>query len=602
MISTDSPTLGHVLERQRIDTLPINGRDFEKLFQTVPGMEGQRAYGMREGSIDITLDGAPIEDRVRGRSQLRPPSLETLQEFKVENNSSSAKFTRPVTVILSSRGGTNQFHGSLFETARNNSVGKARSRQDGNSAPPQLIRNEFGGSAGGPVILPKIYNGQNRTFWFYAFEGSRRMNSRTYSASIPTDAMWNGDFSALRDASNRVITLYDPWSTDSKTFARQPFAYGGKANVIDPKLVSPFGKYLSGITQRPTVADVNPLVDVNWWGLSPAYTRSYTTSFRFDHRFTDKDSFYARYSRSKYTDYDASVNGLPIPDGSSNGTFTTSPNQSLAMSWVRTISPTLFNEMLVSASRETYYAGNKLEKDFASEMGLPNPFDGRGFPVINTVKFGSLKYQPQNMNGSWSTFYMVDDNFTKIVGKHEIQFGGHFRMDYVNLLPDQQTTSGSVSPSINGTALWDPKGTLASPLAVANTGNTFASMILGQNSYLTRLNHGMFYGRTKEIAAYVQDNWRVTQRLTINLGLRWEAWPAYSEKYGNIGSFDLASKSVVLTQPLEDLYKLRAGIPRHRQPDAGTGCEVRHLRQGGIAEAVDAWQLQGLRSTARVRL
>ena len=171
LVTVDSPTLGRVLERLRIEQLPINGRFVTTLLQTVPGMEGTRAWGLREGSHEMVLDGAPMSDRLWGGTVRRPPGLDTIQEFKVENNASSAKFTRPTTIVLSTRSGTNEFHGSLFETHRNNAIGKARRRQDFYRKPPQLIRNEFGASAGGPLWLPKIYNGRNRTFWFFAYEG-----------------------------------------------------------------------------------------------------------------------------------------------------------------------------------------------------------------------------------------------------------------------------------------------------------------------------------------------------------------------------------------------------------------------------------------------
>jgi hypothetical protein len=166
LVTVDSPTLGRVLERLRIEQLPINGRSVFTLLQTVPGMEGTRAYGLREGSHEIVLDGAAQTDKLWGGAQRRPPGLDAIQEFKVENNVSSAKFTRPTTIVLSTRSGSNVFHGSLFETHRNNGIGKARRREDYYTKPPQLIRNEFGASAGGPGLLPSLYDGKDRTFWF----------------------------------------------------------------------------------------------------------------------------------------------------------------------------------------------------------------------------------------------------------------------------------------------------------------------------------------------------------------------------------------------------------------------------------------------------
>jgi hypothetical protein len=178
MVSTDNPTLGHVLERSRIEQLPINGRDVGTLLQTVAGVEtGQatiRAYGQKSGSGDMVLDGAAIGDRLWGYTAIRrPPGLDTIEEFKVETSNSSAKFTRPTTVVLTTRSGTNQLHGTAFETARNNAIGTARQRTDTWTQPPFLVRNEFGASGGGPVYIPKLYNGKNRTFWYASYEGYR---------------------------------------------------------------------------------------------------------------------------------------------------------------------------------------------------------------------------------------------------------------------------------------------------------------------------------------------------------------------------------------------------------------------------------------------
>src|SRR5687767_7788095 len=182
LLQTSNATLGHVLERKRIEQLPINGRNITTLLQTVPGMEGTRAFGLREGSYEISLDGSSQIDRNYGGVFNRQPGLDSIQEFVVENNSSSAKFTRPTSLVLTTKSGTNRLHGSAFETNRNNAIGKARARQESYTKAPFLNRNEFGVSAGAPVYIPKIYNGKDRTFWFFAYEGLRNINPQTYSS------------------------------------------------------------------------------------------------------------------------------------------------------------------------------------------------------------------------------------------------------------------------------------------------------------------------------------------------------------------------------------------------------------------------------------
>jgi hypothetical protein len=278
LMVTDSPTLGHVLERTRIEQLPINGRDLTTLLQTVPGMEDRRAYGLREGSHEFVLDGSAISVWNYGGTIIRLPGLDTVQEFKVENNNSSAKFTRPTTVVIATKSGSNTIHGSAFETHRSNAIGKARRREDVYATPPRLIRNEFGASAGGPVYIPGLYSGKDRTFWFFAYEGFRHIQPTTGSWPVPTEAMRRGDFRGLIDSQGRQYKLYDPWTTNPQTWERQQFSYKGQLNVIDPSLISPLTKTLFDITPLPTHPDVNPLVDNNWWGPNPWRLRQWTIS------------------------------------------------------------------------------------------------------------------------------------------------------------------------------------------------------------------------------------------------------------------------------------------------------------------------------------
>jgi hypothetical protein len=558
LLQVSNPTLGHVLERKRIEQLPINGRNITTLLQTVPGMEGTRAFGLREGSYEISLDGSSQMDRNYGGVFNRQPGLDSIQEFKVENNSSSAKFTRPTSLILTTKSGTNQLHGSIFETNRNNAIGKARARQESYTKAPFLNRNEFGASAGAPVYIPKLYNGKDKTFWFFAYEGLRNINPQTYSSSVPTEAMRNGDFGQLVDNQGRLSVLYDPWSTDTNTWARTPFPN----NTIPNSRQSPLSKSLLAITPQPTLPGVNPNLDFNWIGPVPTFQRSWTTSTRIDHRFSDKDQFYGRYTQGNFRNF-SQFYSLPMLNNVPGTNQTLAPNKALALSWVRTFSPSFFNELLVSGSRQNWFAGTgDPNTRYADELGLPNPLGVNGWPGLYDGGLGGRYYFETNNTQASPNFYaIITNNATKIKGRHEFQFGFHHRYDQLNLLPDQQQNQGNHSWASGATSLYDPNTSRTNPLATPFTGDNLANQYLGIMNYSNQFVRGYFYARAKEYALYFQDNVRVSSRLTMNLGMRWEYWPAFSEKNNVLTGFDPATKSIVLGTSLERMYELGATLP-----------------------------------------
>ncbi|MEK7403839.1 MAG: carboxypeptidase-like regulatory domain-containing protein [Acidobacteriota bacterium] len=588
MLRVDNPTLGHVLERERIEQLPINGRNVASLLQTVPGMEDNRAYGQKTGSHEMVLDGAAITNRFWGYTTLRrPPGLDTIQEFTVENNNSSAKFTRPTTVVLSSKTGTNNFHGTAFETHRNYRIGTARQRTDTWTDPPFMVRNEFGASAGGPVYLPKVYEGRDRTFWFTSYEGRRYAGRTRWDASVPTEAMRKGDFRGLVDSRGNLSKIYDPWTTDPQNWGRQQFAYAGQPNVIDPNRISPLAKRLFEITPLPTHPNVSPLLDSNWWGVGPDWQREWTSTTRIDHRITDNDRFFARYTQGD-TNGLAQEWNLPYLDWVPGSVSRRAPNKSLALSHVRTFSPTFFNEVLASAGRETWSkATGELGVRYADQLGLPNPFSVGGWPSLDSTGLSGYTFQSDSSQGFWNTHVIVDDNATKIAGRHELQFGFHHRYEQLNILPDQQAPQGSHSWGSLATALYDPSTSRTNPLATPYTGHSLAGMFLGTiETYRNRFVRGYYYARSREYALYFQDNYKATTRLTLNLGLRWEYWPAYQEKNHFMTGFDSGKRAIVLGTTPEEMYRLGGTIPAIVQRYEYLGAKFITYKEAGLPQAL----------------
>ncbi|MEK7405243.1 MAG: carboxypeptidase-like regulatory domain-containing protein [Acidobacteriota bacterium] len=560
VINVTDSTMSHVINRTQIDQLPQSDRSFRSQLVTVPGVErqGYMAWGQRYGSTDFQLDGTPLVSRSRGAVQYGEPGLDSIEEISVDSNNVSAKYNSPVVVIVSTKSGTNSLHGALFETHVNSRVGGARRRESGNDLAPYRNRPQYGGSAGGPVLLPKIYDGRNRTFWFYAYERLSDVNNSLANYSVPTAAMRNGDFSGLVDSAGRFTAIFDPWTTDPTTFQRQPFWYGGKLNAIDPSRVSPLWKSLMNLTPMPTSPDVNPLITSNWFGNARSLQTTYTMAVRVDHRFSDRDMVYARYSKNGTIDDRPFTGAIPLLTNGANRNGYTAPSQSLALSWVRTVSPTLFNEVLATVYRQAFYQAadpNSLV-DWPAQLGLPNPLGRKQWPDITGLGLNGTLYRTIYPNADKSTFYQIDDNLTKVVGRHQLSMGVHLRRDLINYLAQQVNVAGAAQPSATWTALWDSSGTTDSPRATALTGSPIASAYLGQMGYQVLTVPGYFYMRENQYAAYFQDNFKVTRRLTLNLGLRWQASPAIHEKYGNITGFDVAQKAVVLTQSLDRYYQL----------------------------------------------
>jgi hypothetical protein len=588
----DSPTLGQTIERSRIEQLPLNGRFLNSLVSlTIPGMEGNRPFGLREAALEYVQDGAALVNRDTGGLQARPPGLDTVEEFKVENNNSSAKVNRPATVIISTKAGGNSLHGSLFETARNNSLAVARRRQDYYDKPPKLVRNEFGGSLGGPVVLPKLYNGRNKTFFFASYEGYRNKSSQTTSLSMPTLEMRQGGFSALADSLGRRYTLYDPWSTTAN-WSRVPYPN----NQIPIAKRSPLATYLYSVTPAPTHTERNPVVTSNFFAPIQNNREDNTLTMRFDHRLSDKDQVFVRLTKGdSFREYPGNEPSYPTLDRSTNITFGDFKNNSIAGSWTHMISPTFFSETLFNWSYENYdiYGGDYF-KNWASQLKLPNPFNEQGFPYIYETGFGMFYVQPDNRRNNRTWIFGFDQNFTKVAGKHEFQFGARYRNERMYVLPDQGGVHGRAYFNSCGTCLYDP-ATGSSYGSIPRSGHNAANLYLGiAAQYQVVFAQKMYHFRDREFAFYLQDNWKLTPRLTLNLGLRYEYHPPLHERDGLFTGFDMDKHAIVNGRSIEELVRLGRTTPEIVNTFTRIGVKFLSAAEVGLPENLtynDPWGL-----------
>jgi hypothetical protein len=561
----DSGVVSTQLDANRIDQLPQNGRNVLGLAQnTVPGLEGggTRANGLMGEGMEYSQDGAPMTNRNFGgesnTAQATLPDPDSVQEARFETLNSSAQFSTPATVILTTKSGTNQIHSSMFETARNNYFGIAKARQNpANFAAPHLVRNEFGGTVGGPISIPKLYNGQNRSFFFFAYERFSLRQGANELVTVPTVAMRNGDFSGLINGGGIQQVLYDPGTTQSaaNNYARAPFP----GNQIPISRISPLAKTLYAATPLPQTAD-NPLVNSNFNAINPITQTVPNITFRLDHVFDQSNRVYVRFTdidqkqqalRNYPANSPANVAGGGLPAGATGYQAIPVSTISYALGYSHIYTPTLFSETIISQQwQRMYVQGNDVSlANYEQQLGLPNNFGQNGFPAIGanlTMPYGGSQWY----YGMSQMLATLDQNFNKVAGKHQLAFGGRIRHERFAYLSDR--SPDTIAFTNQATAIYDPT-TGANYGAKPNTGYQDADFFLGAASSYSQNKNAPFNQATlREYDMYVQDNYRVNNHLTVNLGLRWEMHPAPKANNNNFMTFDIKNDAIVLPKPISD--------------------------------------------------
>ncbi|MES1261408.1 MAG: TonB-dependent receptor, partial [Acidobacteriota bacterium] len=561
----DSGVVSTQLDASRMDQLPQNGRNLLGLAQnTVPGLEGggTRANGLMQEGMEYSQDGAPMTNRNFGgeanAAQATLPDPDSVQEAKFETLNSSAQFATPATVILTTKSGTNQIHSSLFETARNNYFGIAKARQNPASfAAPHLVRNEFGGTIGGPIVFPKLYDGKNRSFFFFAYERFSLRQAASELVTVPTVAMRNGDFSGLVNSAGIRQALYDPNTTQSASanYARAPFPN----NQIPISRISPLAKTLYAATPLPLTSD-NPLVNSNFNAINNTTQTVPNITFRLDHVFDQSNRVYLRFTdidqkqqalRNYPANSPANIEGGGLPAGATGYQAIPIQTISYALGYSHIFSPTLFAETIVSQQwQRMYVQGNDVSlANYEQKLGLPNNFGQTGFPAIGAnliMPYGGSQWY----YGMSQMIATLDENMTKIQGKHQLAFGGRVRHERFAYLSDR--SPDQIAFTNQATALYDPT-TGANYGATANTGYADADFFLGAaSSYSQNKNAPFNQASQREYDLYIQDNYRVGNRLTINAGLRWEMHPSPRARDNNFMTFDLKNDAIVLPKPISE--------------------------------------------------
>ena len=592
LVTTTSPTLASVVERARIEELPLNGRFIQNLLEvTTPGLEGgisgnraPQAFGLRDGVVQFVQDGVQISDANISNITNRPPGMDTIQEYRVEMSVSSAKYSSAVTTVISTRSGTNDWHGALFYTGRNNGFGVARQRQDFFTRPPQYILNEYGASLGGPVRIPHLYNGTDRTFFFAAWEAYALRSASTFSTSLPTQAMQQGDFSQLTDGQGRSIALYNPFSTTgaAQNYSRIPYA----GNIIPISQRSPFAAYYYSVMPQPNQPGTNPSVAANWFGPDPTKQNDWTYTMRIDHRLGNKDQIYGRYTIGNrlLVNRRTSNNVTPVTlDNYWNYQSDTESNQNASFTWNHIFGPSFFMETVLTGARINFrfdLQGANTTQNLGPKLGVPNPFGIAGAPNLASMGF-AISGEGTIPRFDDTKPVTAEQNYTRVWGKHQMEFGWRFQRMFLDVLPDRPG-EGDINFGSQATGVYDP-ATGSAFNSLPRTGDNAANFYLGvAASYSQTLPAPQYKLRSNELSGYFQDTWKVSRNLTLNLGLRYDYLQPLLDSNGINAVFDLANHALVRQKSLAQLIQQGATTQAIVNAYAAIGVKYETTQQAGL--------------------
>jgi len=523
-VVSESPSVQSTMGRDQIEILPLNGRDFNQLVLLAPGavesaysghdfgsvaVNGNRAYG-NDYMIDGTTNNNPFV-----RTAAAAVSVDVIREFKVTSGVAAAEYGQAGTqVSIVTRSGANQPHGSIFEYHRGITWQASNPFNPGVTLP--FNRDQFGGSLGGPVV-------RNHTFFFFNYEGNRQDQSNPIVATTPPDAFWQGDFSSLL---SRNITLRDPLGSGRPIFP---------GNVIPLSRISPVALNLHpywGTPNRPGVS--NNLVQSS----SLTNTSNQFTT-RLDHTLPRNQNVSLRFTQIKSSGFSPSVTANP------SGTTAANDNENASLAWTAPISPAMVNEMRLGFAElhaQTVYVPGPLPTTASVGMYGFGPINSSVQPMPKMTFAGNdaftmLNYGPninygeasQNQGSKTLTFA---DTFTQVRGNHTIKMGFEYRDARLPSLL-QPGSSGLIT--FNGTT------------AATSSGYSFADFLLGLPATSQQVPPmASITLQQHEFGAYVQDDWRVSGRLTLSVGLRHELSLNPQEAKNRLSMFDPATGAIVV--------------------------------------------------------
>lgn len=559
ILATTEASLGQVVDERRVTELPIFSGNALELVQLAPGTTNGTNLRLRKAGFnnapsqfttdgsgnynnEFTIDGITnlYSDGTQPRVAFSPPQT-AIAEFKVQTSPFDASIGHTIgsVVNLSTKSGTNEIHGEAHWWVRNRifdapTIFQNRSGQE----LPVYQDNRFGASAGAPVVLPKIYNGKNKTFWFFAYEGNKWTDASLATSTVPTALQRQGNFSELLNL-GPAYQLYDPKSTvatGNGQFTRTPFA----GNIIPQDRLDPVGQKIINTYPLPNQASSGEQRN-NYFNSTKVIEDYWTTFWRVDHTVSEKQRLFLRMHRDFWQEDKNRIFG----NDNINGLILNRINRGLAFDDVYVFSPSFLLNFRYGVTQQEFPERRVSQGFDLASLGFGPSVTNYVDPALATfprVRFGTASNGYTTLS-NWesgdgttsSIIHTFSGNFTWIKGNHNIRFGPEFRVNR----EFRNRFNLNVSPDL----LYNTDYVKASNTAAGQAlGGELASMLLGVPAGEMALTasyaeQDLYWG------FYIHDDFKVSRKLTLNLGLRYELETPLTERY------DRAVRGFLYQQP-----------------------------------------------------
>jgi hypothetical protein len=545
LLEPNTSALGTVMDKMKVDDLPLNGRNPMGLANLVPTVRGIGYFGGQVLSSwrlsAVSIGGGPplhngfMVDGIAATKAFTSgtqnfPTVESTQEFKILTNAMSAEFGRTAGGIVSvvTKSGTNEFHGNLFEYLRNDNLNaNGFFSNKAGAERPTLAWNQFGGSVGGPVVRDKL-------FFFANYEAFRERRATQQIRTSPTGIERSGDFSDTRNQAGNVIQIYDPFTTQANPdaagkFIRQPFAN----NVIPQSRINAVPSNVLTYYPAPNLAGQTFTRAQNLFLQGPGPIDRNTFTVKMDYNLASSRRISGRFT---YDDLNWQFPLLFGTPAEADGRAVLIPRNSASLNYTDSLTPTLLLDVKAGYNRENEHFFTPSQGFDIASLGFPSDFAqessvslGARFPrfaVGDMSTFGGL-----GSRGNPSLTTLESANLTKVSGTHTVKFGAEHRF-YARNDWGRENSAGSFS--FNRVFTQGPD-----PLTASSTaGYGVASFLLGTPASGSARLETDRAASVRYYALFVQDDWKVTSNLTLNLGLRWDYESPVTDRFNILTNFD----------------------------------------------------------------